>query len=93
MDERETHFREVRPKVQKQARAQGNNTHSKNTHKQPSNHHNKHRRYFRYQERLILAVFGGSSTKTIELVLFILEVRLIVVVDSFIFWFLATAET
>jgi hypothetical protein len=62
-------IREVRPKVQKQARAQGNNTHSRNTHKQLSNNHYKHRRYFRYQERLILTVFGGSSTKTIELVL------------------------
>jgi hypothetical protein len=90
IDGRENKFREVRPKGQKQAQAQGSSTHSRNTHKQPSNNHIQHRRYFRYQERLLLAVFGGSSTKTIELILFILGSWLVIDVDAFFLLSLAS---
>jgi hypothetical protein len=87
-----TNFREVRPKGQKQAQAQGSSTHSRNTHKQPSNNHIQHRRYLRYQERLILTVFVGSSTKTIELILFILGSWLVIDVDAFFLLTLAFVE-
>jgi hypothetical protein len=93
-------FKAERPK---QAHAQGNNTHSRNTQSyckqypehtwQSTNNCKNHTRYFKYQRCLILALVGGSSYETIELILFILGSWLVLAVDSFIFWLLASGET
>jgi hypothetical protein len=49
-------------------------------------------RYFKYQQRLILAVVGSSSYETNEPILFILESWLVIVVDSFICLTFASVE-
>jgi hypothetical protein len=63
------------------------------THKTNNNNFRNHTRYFKYQRRLILTVVGRSSYETNELILFILGVRLVIVVDSFIFLTFASSET